>query len=396
MKQLKLEELIVQIFEVVDQNFRGSILVKTSNTLQWQFFFRLGHCSWVTGGANSNERLQRHLALFCPQITPAKLKEIATEQKSQLERSIVIQLQIQKLIERQGIARLMTSTAIEILFDVIQYSETTDEKLTYKIFPEDENYNLCLLLPVLEFEPIFSQAKQAWEEWQNLGLKNYSPNLYPVIKQPLLLQQKVTNERELQILSLIDGKQTLRSIAFKSKIKTLNLTRFLISLVNLGAMEFSTVPSTQQVEFAVTDRSSNSNEFKSEQTSSARSPLVVCVDDSPLVCKALEKIVVGHNYRYMSIQDSIQVIPLLLKNKQNKPNFIFLDLMMPVVNGYELCTQLRRAPSFQDIPIVILTGKDGLVDRMRAKLAGSTDFMSKPVEESAVLSMLEKHLNIRR
>ena len=390
MKQLKLEELIAQLFRVIEQNFRGSLILKASNTQQWKFYFRLGHCSWVTGGANSNERLQRHLALFCPQMTPAKLKEIATEQKSELERSIVIQLQTKKLIERQEIARLMISIAIEVLFDVIQYSETTSDNLSYKIIPEDENYNLCLLLPVLEFESIFIQAKQAWEEWQNVGLKNYSPNLYPVIKQPLLLQQKVTNERERQILSLIDGKQTLRGIAFKSKIKTLNLTRFLVSLVNLGAIEFSTVP---KVEFAVTNQPSNSGEVQSKTASSVRSPLVVCVDDSPLICKALEKIVVNHNYRYLSIQDSIKVIPLLLKNK---PNFIFLDLMMPVVNGYELCTQLRRAPSFQDIPIVILTGKDGLVDRMRAKLAGSTDFMSKPVEESAVLSMLDKHLTIRR
>ncbi len=166
-----------------------------------------------------------------------------------------------------------------------------------------------------------------------------------------------------------------------------------LSLVNLGAIEFSTVPNTKQVEFTVTNQPSNSGEVQSEQTASVRSPVVVCVDDSPLICKALEKIVVSHNYRYISIQDSIKVIPLLLKNK---PNFIFLDLMMPVVNGYELCTQLRRVPSFQDIPIVILTGKDGLVDRMRAKLAGSTDFMSKPVEESAVLSMLDKHLTIRR
>ena len=145
MKQLKLEELIPQLFKVIDQNFRGSLILKASNIQQWKFCFRLGRCSWVTGGANSNERLQRHLALFCPQITPAKLKEIASEQKSELEQSIVIQLQIQKLIERQAIARLMTSIAIEVLFDVIQYSETTSDNLSYEILPEDENYNLCLL-----------------------------------------------------------------------------------------------------------------------------------------------------------------------------------------------------------------------------------------------------------
>ena len=65
---------------------------------------------------------------------------------------------------------------------------------------------------------------------------------------------------------------------------------------------------------------------------------------------------------------------------------------MPITNGYELCTQLRKTPSLKNVPVVILTGKDGLVDRMRAKMVGSNDFLSKPIKMPELLKVLNKHL----
>ncbi|MEL4897544.1 response regulator [Crocosphaera sp. Alani8] len=89
------------------------------------------------------------------------------------------------------------------------------------------------------------------------------------------------------------------------------------------------------------------------------------------------------------MQKPLKAIPSFLKNK---PDLIFLDLVMPITNGYELCTQLRKTPSLKDVPVVILTGKDGLVDRMRAKIVGANDFLSKPVKVSEFIKVLNKHL----
>ena len=60
-----------------------------------------------------------------------------------------------------------------------------------------------------------------------------------------------------------------------------------------------------------------------------------------------------------------------------------------------VCAQIRKTPSLKHIPVVILTGKDGLVDRMRSKMVGSTDFLSKPVSAETVLKILEKHITTR-
>ncbi|MFN6526416.1 response regulator [Nostoc sp. ChiSLP03a] len=123
----------------------------------------------------------------------------------------------------------------------------------------------------------------------------------------------------------------------------------------------------------------------------ASRPLIACVDDSPTICRSLEEILTHQNYRFVGIQDSLTAVLKLIKSK---PDFIFLDLLMPKVNGYEICSQIRKTPSLKDVPIVILTGKDGIVDRMRTKLVGATDFLGKPVEAEKVLNMLHKYLSV--
>ncbi|OYE00982.1 response regulator [Nostoc sp. 'Peltigera membranacea cyanobiont' 232] len=120
-------------------------------------------------------------------------------------------------------------------------------------------------------------------------------------------------------------------------------------------------------------------------------PLVACVDDSPMICRSLEEILTHQGYRFVGIQESLTAVLNLIKTK---PDFIFLDLLMPKVNGYEICSQIRKTPSLKNVPVVILTGKDGIVDRMRAKLVGATDFLGKPVEAEKVLNVLHKYLSV--
>ena len=103
----------------------------------------------------------------------------------------------------------------------------------------------------------------------------------------------------------------------------------------------------------------------------------------------MEEIIKGAGYKVMCVQEAAEAVSTVLRQR---PTFIFLDLVMPVVNGYELCKQLRRVSLFKETPIVIVTGKDGVVDRVRAKLVGATSFISKPIQEDEILAILQKHL----
>jgi len=94
-------------------------------------------------------------------------------------------------------------------------------------------------------------------------------------------------------------------------------------------------------------------------------------------------------YGFLNIQDPVKALPLLL---EHKPNLIFLDLVMPIANGYEICSQIRRISAFKDTPVIILTSNDGIVDRVRAKLVGSSGFLAKPINSEKVLTTLQRYL----
>jgi chemotaxis family two-component system response regulator PixG len=103
----------------------------------------------------------------------------------------------------------------------------------------------------------------------------------------------------------------------------------------------------------------------------------------------MESILQPQGYEVLSILNPLQGISILL---ERKPDLIFLDLVMPHTNGYELCAFLRKTTSFQETPIIILTGNDGVIDRVRAKLTGASEFLGKPPEAQTVLRTVKKYL----
>ncbi|MEM7065153.1 MAG: response regulator [Cyanobacteria bacterium P01_B01_bin.77] len=118
--------------------------------------------------------------------------------------------------------------------------------------------------------------------------------------------------------------------------------------------------------------------------------MVVYVEDSSKDSQTMAQIIENAGYSYANISDSLQALPQLL---EYKPQLIFLDLVMPMANGYELCAQIRRISAFRKTPIVIVTNNDGVIDRVRAKVVGASDFVSKPIGEQRILRVIRKYLN---
>ncbi|TVQ57032.1 MAG: response regulator, partial [Spirulina sp. DLM2.Bin59] len=94
-------------------------------------------------------------------------------------------------------------------------------------------------------------------------------------------------------------------------------------------------------------------------------------------------------YRVLTITNPIEALPLLLKHK---PDAVLLDLVMPIVNGYEICTQIRRVSEFKTLPVLMLTGNDGVVDRVRAKMVGASGFLTKTTSGAKLKAALQSQL----
>jgi twitching motility two-component system response regulator PilG len=123
----------------------------------------------------------------------------------------------------------------------------------------------------------------------------------------------------------------------------------------------------------------------------AKAPKVLCIDDSPTVCKAVELMLDRNGYDISTIENPLTALSLVF---QIRPDLILCDIAMPELDGYELCAMLRQSTAFRQTPILMLTGKDGFIDRVRARMVGATDYLTKPFGEHEILMLLEKYVGV--
>ncbi|UJB68020.1 response regulator [Acaryochloris sp. 'Moss Beach'] len=116
---------------------------------------------------------------------------------------------------------------------------------------------------------------------------------------------------------------------------------------------------------------------------------IVCIDDSPTILSEIERCLGNTRYEVTTVDDPIQASSVIFRIK---PDLILLDITMPKINGYRLCSLLRSSAVFDETPIIMVTGNTGLIDKARAKLAGATDYFTKPFTQKGLMDMVEKYL----
>ncbi len=414
--ELSFKDLIFCLKDIREKSFTGNLTVKVETAPSWILSFRAGRLGWVAGGIDPVNRWQRNLALANINLAPERLAEVYNPQKTNLDANTLAQLFTEDLIDRNKCGELISRMIVESLFDIIQFSQHSGNRLVYHLVSTGvDRGQINSLMPVLEIEPILTKAIQAWQEWSNNGLAVYAPSLFPNISKSLETEAIITTYSLQQSVMAIDGNRSLRSLAINNRQSILEFTSSLLPLLRSGFITLSAQPKSkvelpisvvtsraERDSSGVLNKSINSGRIVDsfgifsgavipplDKSKLSGVPLIACIDDSILIYQALEKILTEQGYRSYGVTDPLKIMPSLIRNK---PDFIFLDLLMPITNGYEVCEQIRKTPSLKDIPVIILTGKDGLVDRMRAKIVGATGFLGKPVNPESVIKMLEKYL----
>lgn len=376
----------IRLFKSLKQlQLTGQLILNDHKDQSWTLYLYMGRIVYATGGSHPVRRWKRGLMVHCPRLVsaPIVLQESKSDPGSEVskddltlcwEYQLLCQWVSQGKLSREEASKIIRSITVEVLCDVAQAQE-----VTYQVKSDN---TLSTKLTLIDAEQAVMEAHKVWDAWKIARIADRSPNSVPVIRQPQKLQEK-TSQSIYQVLSrLLDGQQSLRDLSVKMKRDVSEVTCSLLPYIQLGLIELVDVPDLPAPSFP------KANTPVSEPPTLR--PLIACIDDSPFICQSMSKVLTQANYRFVAVNDPLRAIAVLLARK---PDLIFLDLVMPNANGYEICGQLRKLSFFKETPIVILTGHDGIVDRVRAKLVGASEFLSKPADAESVLSVIRKHLH---
>ncbi|HEX6541178.1 MAG TPA: response regulator [Ktedonobacterales bacterium] len=118
-------------------------------------------------------------------------------------------------------------------------------------------------------------------------------------------------------------------------------------------------------------------------------PVVLVVDDSPTVRKIVQLTLQRERIRVVTAGDGLTALAAVA---DEQPDLILLDIMLPRMDGYNICQVIRKNMAYRDLPIIMLSGKDGLFDKMRGKLVGSTEYMTKPFDSVELAQTVKRYL----
>ncbi|MGB5217751.1 MAG: ATPase, T2SS/T4P/T4SS family [Smithella sp.] len=120
--------------------------------------------------------------------------------------------------------------------------------------------------------------------------------------------------------------------------------------------------------------------------------VILCIDDNRDSLNLLGKYLTGAGYTVITAENGKQG---LIEARKNKPDLILLDVIMPVMDGYEVCSQFQGDPETAYIPVIFLTALDSEADRTKAFAVGAVDYLVKPVPKNILLAKAEEQLKTR-
>jgi twitching motility two-component system response regulator PilG len=120
-----------------------------------------------------------------------------------------------------------------------------------------------------------------------------------------------------------------------------------------------------------------------------RSAVVMIVDDSPTIRKLVSMTLSRNGFEVIAAKDGVDALKMLT---QQRPDIILSDINMPRLGGYKLCRFVKKQPKTKSIPVLMLSGKDGVFDKMKGKMAGASGHITKPFESADLVHQVRQHL----
>ncbi len=116
---------------------------------------------------------------------------------------------------------------------------------------------------------------------------------------------------------------------------------------------------------------------------------ILVIDDSKTIRRTAETLLAKEGCQVFTAVDGFDA---LSKIADHRPDIIFVDIMMPRLDGYQTCSLIKHNKTFKDTPVIMLSSKDGLFDRARGRLVGSEQYLTKPFTKDELLGAIQSHV----
>lgn len=340
--------------QLTSRQTNGCLQVVSEST-SWFIYLDQGRLTFATSSVDPFERLDRHLRQLSRQV-PALVSAVRVQVRLLFEHAAgsyplsstdyqainwLVEQQYLNLSQAAALVEEIAKEVIEPFLDVTEGMYEVIDKQSFETYP-----NLCHIDPRSIVEHCHSQLRRRQTTNQPAARVQSSDSI-----------RNLLNERSYQGNAYQNSPQTSQS----NQVGRQNES-------NGATNKLRTKPSEPVA--------------KSHYT-------VACIDDSPTVLQAINTFLDDSNFSVLMINDPVKALMQVIRNR---PDMVLLDVGMPNLDGYELCSLLRRHPSFKSIPIIMVTGHTGFIDRAKARLVGASGYLTKPFTQPELLKMMFKHL----
>lgn len=116
---------------------------------------------------------------------------------------------------------------------------------------------------------------------------------------------------------------------------------------------------------------------------------VMVIDDSKTIRRTAETLLKKAGCEVITAEDGFEALSKIV---DQRPDLIFVDIMMPRLDGYQTCALIKNNATFKSTPVIMLSSKDGLFDKARGKIVGSEQYLTKPFTKKELLGAISSHV----
>ncbi len=357
------ETSVIKAFKKISkQQLSGQLTIRSFNSpaVGWRVYFGKGKIHYATSLVANQERMDYLISKFSPYLNASTM-----DVKDQEYYSLISFWRSGKL-SFQKLRKLIYVVTQEALIHCLNFQPAKLEFQSQMAL----NPILVSIAPKAFADPVREQIL----EWKKIREDIPSPFI------------KIGIENINQFYNLIEKHSNAASLtALSNPLTTLRQFPTLYELAK--SLNQEPLHLAQKLQPYIQQKDLQTKPYEPPETKQDNAPVVACIDDSHAVQRNVTLILESAGYQVVSITEPDRALTTLARQS---PILILMDITMPDINGYELSRLLRQSSALADVPIVMLTGRDGVVDRVRARMVGASDYITKPFNPNQLIQLVQK------